>query len=249
MNNFDFDNNNSAQGIYATSKPKGASIDLNAIMRAVYMWMVAGLATSAVISFLVASNQGFVQAVAPFYLPIFFVQIAIVFGIGWAMQRVSPTVMGGLFFLYAALNGLVFGIIFFALVASGQSMAIAQAFITTAGLFGAMSIVGYTTNVDLSKFGSFFMMAIIGLLIAIVVNWFLGSSMLDLVISVAGVLIFTALTAYDTQRIKEMSIQMGGNMGDTMSQKVAIMGALTLYLDFINIFIFLLQLFAGGGRD
>ena len=144
-----------------------------------------------------------------------------------------------LFFAYAALNGLLFGVIFFSYIAAGQSMAIANAFITTAGLFGTMTVIGYTTKVDLSKYGSFLMMAVIGLFIAILVNMFLGSSVLDLVISVIGVLVFVGLTAYDTQKIKQLG-QAGFADGESR-HKAAIIGALRLYLDFINLFMIIME--------
>src|SRR6185369_8674128 len=108
------------------------------------------------------------------------------------INKISPAVAGFLFFVYAAINGLVLGVVFYAYIAMGQSMAISNAFLTTAGLFGAMSVVGYTTKVDLSKFSTFFMMAMIGLVIAMFVNMLLGSELMDFVISVIGVLLFTA---------------------------------------------------------
>lgn len=247
MNDFNFDNNN-AQGISARSIPS-ARIDIRPLMRSVYMWMMFGLLTTAAISaFVVAQPIQTIAQISNFLLPIVFLQLGLVIGISWGFNKLSPGVAGFLFFLYAAVNGLLFGVLFFAYIAQGQSMAIANAFLTTAGLFGTMTVVGYTTKVDLSKFGSFLMMALIGLVIAMVVNMFLGSGMLDLVISVVGVLVFTALTAYDTQRIKEMAESMHGHSDTGLVSKLAIMGALKLYLDFINLFLFLLRLF-GGGRD
>jgi uncharacterized protein len=140
------------------------------------------------------------------------------------------------FWVFAALMGLSLASIF--LVFTGTS--IARVFFITAGTFGAMSLYGYTTKRDLTGMGSFLMMGAIGLMIASIVNIFLGSSMLQMVISVVGVLVFTGLTAYDTQRIKSVYYQVVGN-GEALG-KAAIMGALSLYLDFINLFIMLLQL-------
>ncbi len=249
MNNFDFDNNNNAEGVFAQQNWRVLpNIDVRPLMRSVYLWMVFGLLTTAAISFFVAQSPVFVTQAANFMLPTILLQLGLVMGISWGFNKLSPMVAGLLFFAYAALNGVLFGVIFFAYIAQGQSMAIANAFLTTAGLFGAMTVVGYTTKVDLSKWGSFLMMGVIGLFIAMIVNMFLGSGIMDFVISVIGVLIFTALTAYDTQRIKEMAASMSVNSDKNLASKLAIMGALKLYLDFINIFLFLLRLF-GGGRD
>jgi hypothetical protein len=119
----------------------------------------------------------------------------------------------------------------------------------TSGIFGTMSVIGYTTKVNLSKYSTYFGMAVMGLFIAIIANWFLNSSGFSYIISVIGVILFTALTAYDTQRIKEMAQQMQYNNADNnTTTKMAIYGALHLYVNFINIFIFLLRLFAGGRR-
>ncbi|MEM9953762.1 MAG: Bax inhibitor-1/YccA family protein [Chloroflexota bacterium] len=252
MNDFNFNNSNDGQGVVVDAPWKSQSnIDISALMRTVYMWMVFGLLTTAgVAAFVAAQPIEFIAGVSQWWLGIVLLQLGLVLGINFGFNKLSPTMAGGLFFLYAAVNGLLFGVIFFTYIAQGQSMAIANAFLTTSALFGAMTIVGFTTKVDLSKFGTFLMMGVIGLFIAIVVNMFLGSSMLDLVISVAGVLIFTALTAYDTQQIKEMAQSMVyyGQSQSEMAAKLSIMGALKLYLDFINLFLFLLRLF-GGGRD
>ena len=146
-----------------------------------------------------------------------------------------------LFWLYAAVMGLSLGGIF--LVFTGES--IARAFFITAATFGAMSLYGYTTRSDLSRFGSFLMMGLIGIVIASLVNIFLGSSALQLAISIIGVIVFVGLTAYDAQRIKEMYLE--SDTGEIAGKK-AVLGALALYLDFINLFMILLQLF-GQRRD
>lgn len=248
MNNFDFDNNNNAEGVFSQQDwmPKvKVDIDVRPLMRSVYMWMVFGLLTTAAISFFVAQSPVMVTQASQFLLPTIVLQLGLVMGISWGFNKLSPIAAGALFFVYAALNGVLFGVIFFSYIAAGQSMAIANAFLTTAGLFGTMTVVGYTTKVDLSKWGSFLMMGVIGLFIAMIVNMFLGSSIMDFVISVIGVLVFTALTAYDTQRIKEMAESMSNSNDKNLASKLAIMGALKLYLDFINIFLFLLRLFGG----
>ena len=149
-----------------------------------------------------------------------------------------------LFFTYSALTGVTFSIIFL-IYPIGS---IAAAFLSTAGVFGAMTLVGFTTKTDLSQYSTYFMMGLLGLLIAIFVNWFLGSGFIDYVISIAGVLIFSALTAYDTQRIANLAADPRYELDPDETLKFSVKGALTLYLDFINLFLFLLRLFAGG-RD
>lgn len=223
---------------------KRALSDIRPLMRLVYLWMSFGLLTTAIVSGIVASSVEFVTVAADFWVVISISQIAMVIGLSWLLNKLSPAIAGLLFFAYSALTGVTFGVIFYALIADGQGAAISNAFLTTAGVFGAMTVVGYTTKVDLSKMGAFLMMALFGLIIAMIVNLFLGSSMLDLIISVIGVLVFTGLTAWDTQRIKEMSYQAEYQEHSDSFSKMAIMGALMLYLDFINLFIFLLRLFS-----
>ena len=217
-------------------------LQLNAVMRNVYGWMTMGLLVTAAIALAVA-NSGFFPSQLVLWLAIF-AQLGIVLGLSFAIKRISATAAGMLFFVYSALTGFTFSILFLAFSLGS----IAAAFLSTAGVFGAMTIVGMTTKTDLTKYSSYFMMGLIGLIIASVINIFLGSSGFDFLISIFGVLLFTGLTAYDTQRIARMasSQQMKVDSEDTL--KFSIMGALTLYLDFINLFLFLLRLF-GGGRD
>ena len=217
-------------------------LQLNAVMRNVYGWMTMGLLVTAAVA-LAISNSGFFPSQGVLWISIF-AQLGIVLGLSFAIKRISATAAGMLFFLYSALTGFTFSILFLAFSLGS----IAAAFFSTAGVFGAMTIVGMTTKTDLTKYSSYFMMGLIGLIIASVINIFLGSSGLDFLISIFGVLLFTGLTAYDTQRIANMaaSQQMKVDSEDTL--KFSIMGALTLYLDFINLFLFMLRLF-GGGRD
>ncbi len=218
-------------------------IQLNAVMRNVYGWMTMGLLVTAAVA-LGVSNSGFIPSQGIMMLAIF-AQLGIVIGLSWAINRISATTAGMLFFAYSALTGFTFSILF--LVFSLGS--IAAAFLSTAGVFGAMTIYGLTTKTDLTKMGSYLMMGLFGLIIAIVINLFLGSSLIDFLISIVGVLLFTGLTAWDTQRIARMASQRKMKVDSEDTLKFSIMGALTLYLDFINIFIFLLQIFGGGGRD
>ena len=218
--------------------PMEGAVDLQSIMRQVYTWMVLGLLVTTVVAYLTATSAILINLAAnPIILLVaILAEFGLVLGISAGLNRLSSGVATMLFILYAALNG--FTLSFVLLAFTGASLFLA--FATTAALFGVMSVIGYTTRVDLSKMGTYLMMAVIGLVIAMVVNIFVGSGPLDTIISVAGVLIFTALTAYDTQRIGRMAAQMNVN-GDS-EVKFGIFGALKLYLDFINMFLFVLRL-------
>ncbi|MCE2471072.1 MAG: Bax inhibitor-1/YccA family protein [Anaerolineae bacterium] len=216
-------------------------LQLNAVMRNVYGWMTMGLLVTAAVA-LAVSNSGFFPGQGMFIIAIF-AQLGIVLGLSWAIERISATTAGMLFFVYSALTGFTFSI-FFLVFSLGS---IAAAFLSTAGVFGAMTIYGLTTKTDLTKFSSYFMMGLFGLIIASIVNIFLGSGPLDFIISIFGVLLFTGLTAWDTQRIAAMAATRKMKVDSDDTLKFSIMGALTLYLDFINLFIFMLRIF--GGRD
>ena len=206
-------------------------------MRQVYTWMVLGMLITTAVAYVTATTSLINLAMNPIILIVaVLAEFGLVLGISAGLNRLSSGVATLLFMLYAALNGFTLSIVLLAF--TGASLFVA--FATTAALFAAMSIIGYTTKVDLSRMGTFLMMAVIGLVIAMVVNLFVGSGPLDLIISVVGVLIFTALTAYDTQRIGRMAAQMNVN-GDS-EVKFGIFGALKLYLDFINMFLFVLRL-------
>ncbi len=217
-------------------------LQLNAVMRNVYGWMTMGLLVTAAVA-LAVSNSGFFPSQGMMFIAIF-AQLGIVIGLSWAINRISATTAGMLFFVYSALTGFTFSI-FFLVFSLGS---IAAAFFSTAGVFGAMTIYGLTTKTDLTKFSSYFMMGLFGLIIASIINIFLGSGPLDFLISIFGVLLFTGLTAWDTQRIAAMAATRKLKVDSDDTLKFSIMGALTLYLDFINLFIFMLRLF-GGGRD
>ena len=220
-------------------------IEVRPLMRLVYMWMGLGLLVTAFVALGIASSEQLVMTASNLFLPVMIAQFALVIGLSWAIQRIPANVALVLFFVYAASMGVTLSLIVFGLIASGQTMALANAFFTTAGLFGVMTVIGFTTKVDLTRFGSFLMMGLIGLVIASVVNIFLSSGALSWIISIIGVLVFTGLTAYDTQRIKEMASLPEYQQHSDSMLKMSIMGALTLYLDFINLFIFLLSLFSG----
>jgi len=211
----------------------------------VYNWMTAGLAVTGVMGFMVASsptllNIIFGNAVIPIVLVI--AQLGLVVYLSGWVEKMSASQATGVFILYAGLTGLTFSSIF--IVYSGAS--ITATFAVTAGTFAAMSFYGYTTKKDLTSIGSFLFMGLIGIIIASVVNIWMKSPVMHSVITYAGVLIFVGLTAYDTQKIKEMNIL--GNEGTDEDTKEAIGGALRLYLDFINLFLMLLRLM-GNPRD
>jgi FtsH-binding integral membrane protein len=206
-------------------------------MQRVYSYMAGGLALTGIVAY-VAASSGFYQAVAatPLIWIVMLAPLGFVLVLSFGIQRISASTAAALFWIYAAVMGLSLGSIF--MVFTGIS--IARVFFITAATFGAMSLYGYTTRSDLSGFGSFLLMGLIGIVIASIVNIFVGSSVLQFAISVIGVIVFVGLTAYDTQRIREMYLD---SDTDEVEGKKAILGALALYLDFINLFVMLLHLF------
>jgi hypothetical protein len=208
------------------------------VLTRVYAWMTAGLLTTGAIAMFVSSSPALVGALVGnpiIFFGLIIAELALVWVLSANLMRLAPVVATGMFLGYAALNGLTLSLIFLAYT----SASIASTFFITAGTFAAMSAIGYTTKRDLSGMGNFLFMAMIGLIIASVVNFFLASGALYWVISYAGVLIFVALTAYDTQKIKRMIAQV---QGEDAEGRVAVYGALNLYLDFINLFLFLLRI-------
>ncbi len=215
-------------------------------MRQVYQWMTVGLTLTAVTAWYVsgsATMQSLIFGNIFTLVALIAVQLGLVFAIFSAIQRLSASTATALFVLYSVLTGITLSSIFLRYPMGS----IANAFGVTAGTFFAMSVYGWVTKRDLTNFGAFLSMGAMGLLIAIVVNMFLQSTMMDFVISCAGVLIFTGLTAYDTQKIKEFAAN--APLDDsTAIRRGVILGALTLYLDFINLFLMTLRFF-GGSRD
>ena len=205
----------------------------------VYNWMTAGLAITGFMAFYVSNNETIMGIIFgnPFMpIVLMIAQIGLVFWLASRVMQMSVSQATGVFMLYAGLTGVTFSFIFVVYT----SASITSTFLVTAGTFGAMSLYGYTTKKDLTSWGSFLFMGLIGIIIASVVNMFMQSTMMHMIITYAGVLIFVGLTAYDTQKIKEMNIL--GNEGTDEDTKEAIRGALTLYLDFINLFLMLLRL-------
>jgi FtsH-binding integral membrane protein len=236
----DYDSNTRRNPLGMGAPPYvGAQIDegLRAYMQRVYSYMAGGLALTGIVAYAAAAS-GFYQSIAgtPLIWIVMLAPLGFVLALSFGIQRMSAGTAMLLFWLYAAVMGLSLGGIF--LVYTGTS--IARVFFITAATYGAMSLYGYTTKTDLSGFGSFLLMGLIGIIMASLVNLFIGSNTLQFVISIIGVIVFVGLTAYDTQRIKEMYLE-----SDTVeiADKKAVLGALALYLDFINLFMLLLQLF------
>lgn len=216
------------------------SLAFPALMRKVYVWMSFALLITGIMAYGVAESPGLMQTIFSnklVFWGIIIAQFALVFGISGAINRLSLPIATLLFVAYASLNGIIFSSIFVIY----STAVIAKVFFITAGTFGAMSLYGYFTKADLSGMGKILMMALIGLIIATVVNIFLKSSGLEMILSYVGVLIFVGLTAWDTQKIKMMLAQCQ-DMNEE-AQKIALLGAFTLYLDFINLFIYLLRIF------
>lgn len=212
----------------------------NTLIRQVYAWMGAGLTVTAIMALVTLSSPAILNAIVGNRLLFFGLMIgelALVFVLSGAINRLSASTATLIFIAYSALNGVTLSVV--ALVYTANS--IASTFVVTAGMFGAMSVYGYVTKRDLTSWGSFLFMGLIGVVIASVVNIFVGSSAVSWVISAISVIVFTGLTAYDTWKIKEMAAQ------GTEGRKPAILGALTLYLDFINLFLMLLR-FTGSRR-
>jgi len=211
----------------------------------VFGWMSVALAITGAMAMYTATSESLLSFVFGSKLTFFgliILELVLVGFLSARIRRMNANTATAIFIGYSLLNGLTLSSIFLLYTSSS----IATTFFITAGTFAVFALVGYTTKSDLTRLGSLLFMAVIGIIIASVVNMFLGSSQLDYIISFVGVLVFTGLVAYDTQKIKEMNII--GNEGTDEDRKEAIMGALTLYLDFINLFIFLLRLF-GDRRD
>ena len=227
------------------SVPRAArDVGLRSYMLSVYNYMASGVLLTGIVAMLFANSSLISLIVDPatgratglFYVALF-APLAIVFALGFGINRISARTAQLLFWLYAGLVGVQFSSLF--LVYTGAS--IAQAFFSTAAAFLGLSLYGYTTKRDLSGVGTFLIMGVVGIFAALLLNIFLRSPALNLAISAIGVLVFAGLTVYDTQKIKSIYFTVSGN-GEAMA-KSAVIGALNLYLDFINMFLFLLRLF------
>lgn len=214
------------------------------LMRKVYVWMTLALVLTGVTAYGVATTPGVLMTLYSnriLFWGLVIVEFALVIGISAAINRLSLTTATLMFVLYSVINGALFSSIFMIYTMSS----IASVFFITAGTFAVMAFIGYTTKKDLTSMGKILLMALIGIIIATVVNIFLKSTGLEMIVSYLGVLIFVGLTAYDSQKIKNMLL-MAPDAGEG-AQKLALLGALSLYLDFINLFIYLLRIF--GRRE
>ena len=215
------------------------------LMRKVYTWMTLALVLTGLTAYGVATSPGIMMALysnSALMLGLVIAEFALVIGISAAINRLSLATATLMFVAYSVINGAMLSSIFMIYTAAS----IASVFFITAATFAVMALIGYTTKTDLTSVGKLLFMALIGLVIATIVNMFIGSSTLTMICSYVGVLIFVGLTAYDSQKIKNMLMQ-APDAGES-SQKLALLGALTLYLDFINLFIYLLRIF-GDRRD
>jgi FtsH-binding integral membrane protein len=217
-------------------------------MANVFLWMTLALAITAVTAFwfaasperigsLVNISEGRTTGLSLLGWIVTLAPLGFVLLMSLGFQRLSPAIMTLLFIAFAVLMGM--SLSFVLLVYTGAS--VFKTFAVTSAMFGVMAVLGYTTKTDLTKFGSILMMALFGMIIAMLVNMFMHSSTMEYIISLAGVLIFTGLTAYDVQKLKRIGAGIGAGAGDANIRKMSIMGALTLYLDFINLFLFLLR--------
>ena len=218
---------------------------VNAIFRKVYQYMAAGLILTALAAYLTASSRFMLELLYTSRAPLLILAVAEIGLVIWlsaGINKLSPEGARNIFFVYSIVNGLTMSSVL--LVYTGES--VTRAFLSTAGMFAAMSIYGLYTKRDLTGMGSFLRMGLFGLIIAMVINLFMRSSMMELYISVFGIIIFLGLTAWDTAKIKAIAESYGND--EAMTGKVAVLGALALYLDFVNIFLYLLRLF-GKNRD
>ena len=227
------------------NKDYAMSTAFPALMRKVFVWMTLALAITGLTAYGVATSPAILSLIFSSKVTFFgliIAEFALVFAISGAINRLSLSTATMLFILYSVINGATLSSIFFAFSVA----TISKVFFITAGTFGAMALVGYTTKTDLTSIGKLLFMALLGIIIASVVNMFVASSGLDLILSYVGVLVFVGLTAYDTQKIKQMC-QAAPDASES-TQKLALIGALSLYLDFINLFLYLLRIF-GNNRD
>lgn len=229
-------------GLYSQASSVSA---FSALLSKTYLWMTLGLAMTGLTAAYVANNVALMQSIftGSSFMVLVIAELALVWILSARIMKMSFMAAGLMFAAYSILNGATLSVIFLAY----SPQVIATTFFITAGTFGAMSLVGFLIKRDLSFVGRFVMMALIGIIIASIVNIFVASSALYWGVTYLGVLLFAGLTAYDTQKIKMMLMQYGGEVNnDTM--KMALMGSLTLYLDFVNLFLFILRI-VGGNRE
>lgn len=222
---------------YASPATLGVKPDARlqaAFLSHAFLWMFVGLLVTAAVAYVVQSNPRLLAFAYDSFFILFLVQLGIVMAISAAINRISATAALGLFFVYAASLGITIGAIVFAYT----STSVATAFVSAAAMFGAAAVYGATTKRSLDRIGGILFMGVIGILVASVLNWFIGWDSLSWIISIVGVVLFTGLTAFHVQKIQEGALAaQTGSM-----EKAAVIGALLLYLDFINLFLFFLRL-------
>ena len=210
------------------------------LMRKVYVWMTLALVITGMTAYYVATNETLMMTILTnkiLFYGLLFAELGLVMGVSAAINRLSLLTATLLFILYSIINGATLSLIFLVF----EIASIAKVFFITAGTFGAMAVIGYTTKADLSSLGRILFMALIGLIIATLANMFFKSDGLTMILSYIGVLVFVGLTAWDSQKIKKMLMQAPDV--DESTQKLALLGALTLYLDFVNLFLYMLRIF------
>ncbi len=231
---------------YSYGATRARSEVVSAFMRGVYQWMTLGLLLTAGVAWWISTSEAalnFIFGNQAVFFGLVIGELILVVALAAAIRKISAGAATMMFVAYSVLNGLTLSFIFIAYAHA----TIFQTFVVCAVMFGGMSLYGLTTKKDLTSWGSFLFMGLIGVVIASIVNIFMQSSMMEFVISIIGVIVFTGLTAYDTQKLMVLGETAGGN-DQAAVRKITILGALTLYLDFINLFLMLLRLF-GGARD
>ncbi|MFP4040314.1 MAG: Bax inhibitor-1/YccA family protein [Desulfosudaceae bacterium] len=229
-----------------TARGAQTQVAVNNFIRSTYNWMAIGLALTGVIAVyvagvienMVATNPAAFQRIQPLFFVLIIAELGLVFYLSARIQKIEAKTATALFVIYAMLNGVTLSFIFMAYTASS----IASTFFVCAAMFGAVSVYGMVTKKDLTGLGQFMFMGLIGIIIATVVNLFVQSSALAMIVSYLGVFVFVGLTAYDTQQLKNMALSQPEGLDAGVVRKGAIMGALKLYLDFINMFLFLLHI-------
>jgi len=236
---------NQQSGFVVNEKERGLTNVFSALMRKVYTWMTLALVITGVTAYGVASSPTLLTTIynSGLMWGLIIAEFVLVFAISGAINKLSLSTATLLFIIYSVVNGATLSSIFVIYELTN----ISKVFFITAGTFGAMAFYGYTTKKDLTSIGKILFMALIGLIIATLVNMFLKSPSFDYILSYIGVAIFIGLTAWDSQKIKQM-LQVQYDMSEG-AQKLALLGALTLYLDFINLFLYLLRIFGGNNRD
>jgi uncharacterized protein len=239
-----FEQNNN-RGFFVAQQDVPAGAVAKTFMAQVFLWMTLAMFITAVTAYLFAGSAELIGSLIDFQTGrmsmlgwiVMLAPIGFVLLMSFGFQRLSPAIMTLLFIAFSVLMGMSMSFVLLVYTAAS----VYKTFAIAAGMFGVMAVLGYTTKTDLTRFGSIMMMGLFGLMIAMLVNFFLKSATMDYIISTIGVLVFTGLTAYDVQKLKRIGAGIGMQMADPNARKLSILGALTLYLDFINLFLFLLR--------